>query len=261
MAWRSRWLAVWLDLLLPPICLGCDARIATGDSARLVCRRCRAVLRALPSPACSRCGATLRVTGRSRDEACSECSGWPDALAAARSACLLLPPADRLVHQLKYRGWPALAEPLAERMARVALPHIMSAARVCVPVPTTAARLRERGYNQAMLLAHAFAARTGRTVVTALVRAGSVASQTSLQPLARRANVAGAFQCVASKAAALRGTDVLLIDDVLTTGATASACALVLQAAGARRVALITFARALDARRLTQSNGAGDDFF
>jgi predicted amidophosphoribosyltransferase len=165
------------------------------------------------------------------------------------------------VHQLKYRGWPALAAPLAESMTRLMLPEPLRGARVCVPVPTTAQRMRERGYNQAALLAREFAAQTGRALVNALVRTGSAGSQTSLQPLARRANVAGAFQSVAREAAALRGADVLLIDDVLTTGATACACALALKHAGARRIALITFTRALDARRLTQSNGAGDDFF
>jgi predicted amidophosphoribosyltransferase len=144
-------------------------------------------------------------------------------------------------------------------MSRLILPDWMRAARVCVAVPTTAQRLRERGYNQALLLAQEFAAQTGREAVNALARTGSRSSQTTLQPLARRANVAGAFQSDAREAARVRGIDVLLIDDVLTTGATASACALVLSAAGAQRIALITFARALDARRLTRFNGVGDD--
>jgi predicted amidophosphoribosyltransferase len=80
-----------------------------------------------------------------------------------------------------------------------------------------------------------------------------------LQPVARRANVAGAFRYVPELAAAVRGAAVLLIDDVLTTGATAAACAAALAEAGASRTALITFARAIDARRLTQFNGARDD--
>lgn len=257
----ARWFAALADLLLPPVCLGCDGAIHTADEARLVCRRCRARLRAIPVPACERCGATRLVTGRSHDEACPECAAWPRELTLARSACLLLPPANRLVHQLKYHGWRALARPLAERMAQLALPDWARAARMCVPVPTTAQRLRERGYNQAQLLAAAFAAVTGREPVHALIRTGSSGSQTALRPLERKRNVARTFQSDARAAARIRDADVLLIDDVLTTGATASACALALSAAGARRVALVTFARALDARRLTQLYGAGDDGF
>ena len=247
------------DLLLPPVCLGCDGPIDARDEARLACRVCRARLRAIPSPVCARCGASVRVTGRSRAEACHECAGWPRELGAARSACLLLPPADRLVHQLKYRGWPALAGPLAERMTALVLPAAMRAATLCVPVPTTAGRLRERGYNQAEVLARAFAGLTRRELRNALRREGSARTQTTLQPVARRANVAGAFRVEPREAARIRGAHVLLVDDVLTTGATATACALALAAAGARHIALITFARALDARRLTRSNGARDE--
>jgi ComF family protein len=247
------------DLLLAPVCLGCDGAIDPRADARLVCVRCRSRLRALPAPSCERCGAPRRVTGRSATEACAECTNWPDALTAARSACLLLAPADRLVHQLKYRGWPALAAPMAERMRSTRLPERMRDARLCVPVPTTDARQRERGYNQAALLAAAFANVTGRCVAHALVRGGAARSQTTLQPLARTANVAGAFRIRERSRPDMVGADVILVDDVLTTGATASECAAVLDGAGARTVSLITFARAIDARRLTQPDGAIDD--
>jgi predicted amidophosphoribosyltransferase len=246
------------DLLLPPACLACDGIIHPRDEVRLLCRRCRSLLRAVPHPACPRCEAPRRVTGRTGDD-CPECRTWPDTLACARSACLLLPPADTIVHQLKYRGWPGLAEPVGAAMARIRLPAIVRDANLCVPVPTTRSRLRSRGYNQAALIASAFAERTGRKVCNALSREGHTGTQTALQPVARRANVAGAFRYVPELAAAVRGAAVLLIDDVLTTGATAAACAAALAEAGASRTALITFARAIDARRLTQFNGARDD--
>jgi ComF family protein len=157
-----------------------------------------------------------------------------------------------LVHQLKYRGWRALAAPLADRMAAIRLPEdVVEEATVCVPVPTTRARLRQRGYNQAELLARAFAIRTGRQLRTVLERAGGARSQTALQPVARGANVAGAFRVAPGSAAVLRRAHLLLVDDVLTTGATAAECTRTLQEAGARCVSLITFARALDARRLS----------
>jgi ComF family protein len=242
-----------LDLVLAPVCLACDERIDPRDSARFVCGRCRSRLRAVPTPACPRCGATRRATGRAHGDTCPECEAWPEALRFARAACLLHPPADTLVHQLKYRGWQRLAEPMAERMSSLCLPGECARARMCVPVPTSPRRIRERGYNQAALLAAAFARLTGRSFVPALRRVGGATSQTGLQPVKRRANVAGAFQLDPGFARPLDDAHVILIDDVLTTGATASECVRMLAASGARCVTLITFARALDARRLTNN--------
>ncbi len=235
-----------LDFLLPPVCLGCGGGIAPADRARLICRRCRARLPVLPAPGCPRCGAPRLQTGRPDPPlSCRECERWPPHLRAARSACLLLPPADRIVHQLKYRGWHALAEPMAERMAALPLPEDTAReARLVVPVPTTAARRRARGYNQAELLAAAYARRTGRQLWGALERSAAASSQTSLQPVERRANVTDAFRCVASAERGLRGAHVLLVDDVLTTGATAAECTRPLAEAGVHAVTLVTFARA-----------------
>ena len=240
-----------LDLVFSPICLGCDGPISPGDPARLVCRRCRARLPVPPSPSCARCGAPRLRTGRAEPGlACRECEHWPPALRAARSACLLLPPADRIVHQLKYRGWSALAGPMAERMAAVPLPADVAAARIVVPVPTTAARRRARGYNQAGLLASALAGRTGRQLVEALERSTATSSQIALQPAERGANVISAFRLAAGMERGLHAAHILLVDDVLTTGATAGECARVLVAAGARSVSILTFARAPTAREL-----------
>src|SRR5690606_25429429 len=129
---------------------------------------------------------------------CRECMDWPAPLRAARSAVLLHPPGDRLVHQLKYRGWQALAAPMAERMAATALPvREGHSHRYCIPVPTTEGRLRERGYNQAELLAREYAKRTGLELGAWLRRTGARGTQTTLQPAARAANVAGAFALTA----------------------------------------------------------------
>jgi ComF family protein len=116
-----------------------------------------------------------------------------------------------------------------------------------VPVPTSRTRLRERGYNQAALLAEGFAARTGRAYrPDLLARTRSTASQTSLHPGDRRANVARAFAAPGAGAAnALLGEHVVLVDDVWTTGATALSCAEALREAGARAVSVVTFARAV----------------
>ena len=245
----SRFFDALADLVFPPVCLGCDGPMEPADPVRFVCRTCRARLRPLPHPCCSRCGAVALVTGRT-DAICPECEPWPAELEAARSACVMEAPADRLVHQLKYRAWPGLAAPLAAFMARTALPPAMTAARFVVPVPTTVQRERERGYNQARLLALEYARLTDRTVIDALARERGRSTQTTLQPLARAANVAGAFRITAA-GVGLRSASIVLVDDVLTTGATASACALALRSAGVRCAGLVTFARALGSRRKT----------
>ncbi|MGH7503005.1 MAG: ComF family protein [Longimicrobiales bacterium] len=172
----------------------------------------------------------------------------------ARAACLLYPPADELVHQLKYGGWRSLAGPMADRMATLRLPGECDGARLCIPVPTSSRRVRERGYNQAGLLGAAFAHRTRRGLLPALLRKTGAASQTGLQPVMRRANVAGAFCIDPGLTRRIENAHVILVDDVLTTGATAAECTRTLTAHGVRCVTLITFARALDARRLT-ANG------
>lgn len=242
------------DLLFAPVCLGCDEPIAPGDTARLVCRRCRAALRAPPAPLCPRCGAPRRFTGRSHGPTCPECEEWPPWLRCARSACLLAPPADRLVHELKYRGWPALAGPMGERMAEVHLPSDVTAELTgVVAVPTTRARRRARGYNQAEELARAVARRVRRPLLDVMERTPSARSQTGLQPAARGANVAGAFRVRRGGRGRVAAAHLLLVDDILTTGATAIECARVLVDAGARYISVLTFARALDARRLTST--------
>jgi ComF family protein len=243
-----------LDLLLPPACLACRGRIPPGDSARLVCRPCRMKLRTPPAPICQRCGAPRLRTGREVEVPCPSCRLWPPALRVARTACLLVEPADTIVHHLKYRGWATLAPFMAERMAAVTLPQdVAEETTLCIPVPTTASRLRERGYNQAELIAAAFAERTGRRLCAALQRSGAQVSQISLQPAARGANVAGAFAVEPAAARLLHRQHVLLIDDVMTTGATAVACVEALTDAGARCVSVIAFARALTAPGLTRT--------
>lgn len=242
----------FLDLVFAPICLGCDGLIGTADSARLVCRRCRSRLRRPPSPLCPRCGAPRRMTGRGGETfTCPECVEWPDALRLARSAFLLEEPADRLVHQLKYRGWRGLATPMGELMARIAWPVEAHSPAVIVPVPTTQRRERERGYNQAELLARTLADATACEVHHLLRRNSAASTQTTLQPAARAANVAGAFTAAEHCA----GRHVILVDDVLTTGATAAECARALAGAGACCVRLITFARAFHIRGLSDGRG------
>ena len=146
------------------------------------------------------------------------------------------------MHALKYRGWAELAEFMAERMSREAFSHLEDP--VLVPVPTTSWRRRTRGYNQATILAQALARRSSLPKVEALLRGGG-RTQVRLGPREREANVQGAFSLQVDFRSHIRGREVILIDDVLTTGATAVSAAKALAPGDPRSVHLRTFARAL----------------
>jgi ComF family protein len=233
-----------LDLVFAPVCVSCGEPVPTSEAERLVCRMCWLKCRPLPSPKCARCWAPV-LPDREPSPVCRACEEWPPSVRAVRSAFAMGDVPRSLVHALKYRGWEAVAVPMAARMALAGWPEdVMDEATLVVPVPTSAARTRERGYNQAERLARAFAEKTGRVMdATLLLRARATATQTALRPGERRANVARAFAVPPEKAVKLRGEHVVLVDDVWTTGATALACVEALVEAGARVASVVTFAR------------------
>jgi ComF family protein len=165
----------------------------------------------------------------------------------ARSVCWV-PHAQStpLLAALKYQGWWGMADGMAERMVRCGGELLHGIAAPCfVPVPLAAARLRERGFNQSAHLAAALARRTGGTVLDdVLVRVRTTESQTQLTPAERRANVHDAFATPVQRRAAIRGRTLVLVDDVLTTGATLNACAVALLDGGASDIRYWTFGRA-----------------
>jgi len=139
----------------------------------------------------------------------------------------------RAIHALKYGNRPGLGSTLGKSLANRILSTLGDGQRtIVVPVPLHLTRLRERGYNQAELIARAFA---DLHEPGALVRARATAAQAQLDRLDRERNVAGAF-ATGSRAARVVGKNVLIVDDVVTTGATVRACAGVLRAAGATSV-------------------------
>lgn len=148
-----------------------------------------------------------------------------------------------LVHELKYRGRQRLAHRLAERLLREpALAAVLDGDVVLVPVPLHPRRQRERGFNQCALLAEALGRGAGRPVLAdALVRLRDTASQAGLTAAARRANVEGAF--AVRRRGAVAGRVVVLVDDVVTTGATIGACARALRRAGVAEVRVACVAR------------------
>jgi ComF family protein len=148
--------------------------------------------------------------------------------------------ARELVHHFKYEGLTKLGESAAAIMVRC----LRRPSGVLVPVPLAPEKARSRGYNQAVVLAHALAARWRLQVdETVVQRTQSARSQTALTPHARRVNVSGAF--VARRAPPHAPSAVILVDDILTTGATISAVAGALESAGWEHISAVTFARAM----------------
>ncbi len=244
----ARWGADLGRFLLPAGCVVCGAWIPAPHDRLLTCGPCRTRLPRAGWPRCPRCHHP-RGTGRPAAEDCRECRDWPPALARARWAWRMEPPADALVHALKYEGWRRLAEEMGADMAAALGSGDDARQDLVTPVPTTPERERTRGYNQARLLADAVAARLGIPRVETLARTRGGPTQVALPPSLRKANVEGAFRPAEPRPSGLPGARVVLVDDVLTTGATAAQAATVLRSLGAAEVTVLTYARALPDRR------------
>jgi ComF family protein len=209
-----------------PVCPACLAEPRALD-AEYFCVSCRTPFRnAFPLDADGRC-ALCRSGARGFDAA--YCFG-------AYEGAL-----RELIHLLKYGGVRTLAKPLGKMMG-AALP-LDERFDLIAPVPLHWRRRRQRGFNQSELLARQLARRTGIPVRRVLVRTRATAAQAGLSNSGRRRNVARAFRCPPRKARLAADKRILLIDDVMTTGSTATECAQALKRAGARRVALLTAAR------------------
>lgn len=241
------------DLLLPPACAVCRTAHAPRQG-EVVCPRCLAGIVPLSWPQCGRCGHPRGTDpvggpGGSALPPCRWCDRWPSVVRAVRSVGWMEPGTGGvLVHALKYEGWTAVATTMARTMARLTWPEDVVAERsALVPLPLAAARERERGYNQAERLASALAPALGLPVWSwALRRVRHTDSQVRLTPSERVANVSGAFAVPREAGRLLAGAHVVLVDDVVTTGATAVAAAEALVAGGARIASVVTFGRAPD---------------
>ena len=237
--WRlSAFLAGAVNRLLPPGCVVCGMGVPPGPP---VCKVCASRLAAIPRPHCPRCGAT--TTSSLRSGTCDSCESWPTGLSAAASAVLYRPPADSLVAGLKYRGWtslvPALGCLMVEPLRRIAGNQSV----VLVPVPLDPLRRRRRGFNQAALLAAELSRATGLPCVEAIGRRSAARRQAESGRIQRFENVLRAFYWRSELP--LPSKTVVIIDDVLTTGATAAACARISLEAGHDCRGVVTFGRAL----------------
>ncbi len=210
---------------------------------RMVCHACGDPLTPGEGLLCATCASAL-----ARDAfAPGDAKAWTGTgVACAAGAYPYRGTAEALLRALKFGGDHTAALPLAEGMAGLwANVEALRTAEICLAVPVHARRLRRRGYNQAEVLAAAFAEAVGLTLTqNVLVRLHHQRSLVGQGRAARRASIAGAFAVGDGARAKVLGRRVLLVDDVLTTGATAEECARVLLAAGAQSVAVLTACRA-----------------
>lgn len=239
------------DLVLkgffPPACFGCTTPLSwekRGADPSFFCKDCRSSLLPLVSPICPACGIP-HTTGQ-KDYLCRHCLKSPPSFSKARSAFRFEGSLMDMVHGFKYNGRVFLARPFGAFLDSAFQEHWEDLPDRVVVVPMRKEKRIRRGMNPAEVLARSWFDRRRKRGVplpvldtTTLVRTRKTPSQTGLSRRQRRANVRNSFGCTRR----LPGDTVLLVDDVMTTGATADACAQKLVAAGATSVSVLTLAR------------------
>ncbi|MBI5137816.1 MAG: ComF family protein [Nitrospirae bacterium] len=229
------------EVLFPSRCAHCETPLHGAPNAWF-CGPCWAAVGLSAGALCDRCGIPIPASHAVAGWCCADCIKRPPAFAAARVLGPYDGPLGAALRLLKYHGRTGLAPALAARLDPSALPAPFLGVDLVAPVPLHPRRLRERGFNQAGRLARAVAARLGVAVADDLLaRHGAATSQVGLSRARRLENVRGVFRVPRPQRVA--GRTVLLVDDVMTTGATAHACAAALVRAGARRVVVWAVAR------------------
>ncbi|HEX9022003.1 MAG TPA: ComF family protein [Nitrospirota bacterium] len=233
-----------LDFVLPTSCAYCNAPVGESDIPYF-CSSCWNDFSPIGGPVCPRCGKPFEspeALAYSSHHECSACRQAPPAFDQALSVGYFEGPLREAVHQFKYRPCRSLGRPLGEWMAERL--RLVSDIDVIIPVPLHAARLRSRGFNQALLLAyHLSGALHIPLSYNNLIRVRQTRPQVELTGAERVRNVAGAFAL--KQPGEMAGKRAVLVDDVFTTGATLNECAAVLKAAGAAQAVACTLTRAV----------------
>ena len=227
-----------IETVYPPRCLACTA---ATDAARALCPACWADTHFIAGTTCRACGVPL-LGASGPEDVCESCTRHPPAWDRGAAAFLYAGAGRRMVLALKHGDRLDMVQPLAAWMARAGRP-LLAEADLIAPVPLHWRRLVVRRYNQAAELARRLGRDTGRPVVPDLLARRRATRPQAGGRDARTRNQAGAFAVTPRHAARLAGKRVLLVDDVLTTGATLSACADALRAGGAGGVDVLALAR------------------
>ena len=229
-----------VDLLFPPHCVACQ-RLGAW-----LCGECLAKIETISPPVCERCGLPLASSQKTAPgpQLCAQCRTRRQHLDRLLAYAFHSGPLRTAIHQFKYEDLQSLAGPLGNLMAE-GWPRLAPGGPepdVIVPIPLHPKRQRQRGYNQATLLARELGSRLGCPIdEDTLVRTKATAPQVDLNARERQENVRDAFAC---RNDSLSGKQVMLVDDVCTTGATLESAAVALQSIGARSIWAYTLARA-----------------
>ena len=245
-------------VFFPADCRICDGPLLCANTVP-ICDQCLQKIQPQDSPLCKVCGEALDMDGAryasqypTEGLLCAPCRMAPPAFERAVAHTIYQDETRELIHLLKYERMRSIAEPLGKLLAHTieSLEHEAGRDLVVIAVPLFPSRERQRGYNQSVLLAAAAIKQLRRmkpewkltAAHSSLRRVKNTESQFSLTPKARRRNLQGAF--AVSNNAAIKDREVLLVDDIYTTGATARACSSALRKAGAEKVWVATVSRA-----------------
>ncbi len=236
-------LPAMIRAIYPPSCMGCGA---PAEREHALCGPCWRDTPFIVGLVCDACGAPLPGTGEGTEGLmCDDCLQVARPWDRGRAALVYRDTARRFVLRLKHGDRTELARPLAAWMAAAARPLIGTAPVILVPVPLHRGRLFSRLYNQSALLAKEMARSLHQAaLVDGLVRTRRTPSLGGLSRDDRFRTLQNAFAVPPRRAARIEGQDILLVDDVMTSGATLAACTEALHAAGAARVCVVTLARA-----------------
>ncbi len=224
-----------LDLLFPRACMVCNARLSKTDGC--LCPACASQVSVVKGEFCPKCGSLLE------DANCQNCQHTQFSFEFSRAALDFRTPVTDLVHRLKYDGYRSPADYLADMMneSLAQYPEFKDYPLI-LAVPLHLVRKRERGYNQSVLIAKKLARLSGKSYINPVKRKRYTQSQTWLEREQRLKNLAGAFRVQDS--GKIRGQNVIVIDDVFTTGSTLNELSRELYKAGAAKVAGFTATRA-----------------